>query len=288
MKIFQKKHVSLLIIFILIFEFQKAFAQTTTKTMLLNVANEVVEIKDLQELQKEDALKIASKTTTTKAIILTYHSVRNFDQNDSIFAENFITSIPVFEQEMKYLKDNNFNVISPEDLLNLIQSNATSSQKNVIITFDDGYLNNYIYAVPILEKNNFHATFFIYSNAISKFKIAMTWKNLKDLVANGNSIGGHTKSHPKLDRLKIVQKMEDEIAGNKKILEEKLNTKVNFFAYPYGLRSALAIQKVKEAGYLGAMTDIHGTLHTKKSTYELNRFNMNSDYAAFLEFVNLK
>ncbi len=280
--------ISLAIVFVLMLHFDVAFADTATEKTFLKISNELVETQNFQELKKMDSLKIASKSTTTKAIILTYHSVRDFEAKDSLFAKNFITGISTFDKEMKYLKDNGFTVISPADLVRLIESGATSTQKYIIITFDDGYLSNYINAAPILEKYNLHATFFIYSDAISKFSVSMTWDNLKDLLSKGNTIGGHTKSHPQLTKIKNEKILEYEILGNKKVLEENLGTKIDFFAYPYGLRNPLIIQKVKDAGYLGAMIDARGSLHTKKSLYEMNRINMNNDYDAFLKFVNLK
>ena len=87
-------------------------------------------------------------------VILNYHSVHP--------SHPLSTHPDAFYKQMQYLA-NNFNIISLSDLPNYMNKIKTSNSKSVIITFDDGYEDNYIYAYPILRKLNIKATIFTLS-----------------------------------------------------------------------------------------------------------------------------
>jgi len=79
----------------------------------------------------------------------------------------------------------------------------------------------------------------------------MSWDNLKDLVARGFDIESHTKTHPILTRVN-AKRLSDELAGSKKILEDKLGIKITTLAFPNYLQNKTVREAVKSAGYLGA------------------------------------
>ena len=220
-----------------------------------------------------------STLVENKISILAYHQVRNNTKWDSfLIRELLITPPEIFEKDMKYLSDNGYKSIGLDELIYAINNNKVLNSKSVVITFDDGYRDQYINALPILEKYDMKATFFIYTNAIDKFPIAMTWDQVIDLSNRGMTIGAHTRSHPNLKKIKDENKLVNEILGSKLLLQEKIGKPVNFFAYPYGLYSSSTVQEVINVGYLGAVADTGGKVHTKKDIYTLKRFNMGNEY----------
>lgn len=227
------------------------------------------------------------QTTVSKLTvpILTYHRIREYKDTDTINTKAFIVTPEDFEKQMKYLHNNNYNVITFTDLLNGF-SGVSLPKKAVILSFDDGYENQYVNALPILEKYHFVGTFFIFTNAISSYHDYMTWDEVRELHKQGMIIGAHTKSHPKLTKIKTEKGLEDEIVGGKQILEEKLGILIEYFAYPYGLNNDTVLGVVKNAGFLLAVGTKKGDDQELQDIYRLERNNINGNFSSFLKAVH--
>ena len=218
--------------------------------------------------------------------ILTYHRIRPYKASDTVHSKAFITTPTQFEDEMRFLRENNYTAITLTDLIKGFNG-AALPDKPVIITFDDGYNSQYVYAVPILTRYHFVATFFIYTNATSNYPDFMTWDQLADLHAQGMIIGAHTKSHPKLTKIKNKHTLTSEIVDSKKILEEKLGIRVDYFAYPYGLYNNTVIDIVKNAGFLAGVGLNRGSLQSKNDSYTLERDNLGGSFESFVDAVKI-
>jgi peptidoglycan/xylan/chitin deacetylase (PgdA/CDA1 family) len=122
-----------------------------------------------------------------------------------------------------------------------------SSAKKTTLTFDDGEMNNYEAAFPIIKELGFNAYFFIIVKRIGKNGY-MGWKELKSLGQAGMIIGSHGLSHEILTNLKDSQIIEELIAS-KSCLERNLGIPVNTFSVPRGFCNDKIIQMAYEAGY---------------------------------------
>ncbi len=187
--------------------------------------------------------------------ILTYHRFSNDCSSPLCVGSS------IFENQMRYLKENDFHVISPEQLLAFLEYREGLPKKSVLITMDDGYRSAYEIAYPILKKYGFTATFFIYTNFVGVSKMAITWDQLKELKANGFSIGSHTISHSDLTQREDgeteadwMARIDKELHGSKQILDKKLNQDTISLAYPYGKYDQRAIETARKAGYKMAMS----------------------------------
>lgn len=167
----------------------------------------------------------------------------------------------VFERQMKYLKDNGYHVIHPKQLLAFLHFREPLPKKSVMITIDDGYRSVFQYAYPILKKYGYAATLFIYTNYVGVSKQAITWKQLRELKANGFTIGSHTIKHSDLSKQDdgeseeaYLKRLRWEIEKSKQIIDRKLNQDTFFFAYPFGRASYSAMLATQKAGYRLAVT----------------------------------
>lgn len=179
--------------------------------------------------------------------VLMYHSIK-YEKGNAI-------CLPVerFEEHLKYLKDNNYYTISLTDLYDYLMKDTPIPEKSVVLTFDDGYENNYTDMFPVLKKYNFKATIFVITSNIDKDPNSMTSKQLLEMEKYGVDIESHTVNHENLKELPKDKQLET-LIQSKKDLEKILNKQINFFAYPYGGYNKTAIEAVKEAGYTMAFT----------------------------------
>jgi peptidoglycan/xylan/chitin deacetylase (PgdA/CDA1 family) len=188
------------------------------------------------------------KSTAYVVPILMYHSI---DNNDNV--TKLSVSPKSFARQMEFLSKNNYNVVPLEKVVSYIKKKEKPPQKTIAITLDDGFYNNYQYAYPVLKKYNMPATIFIIVNRVGNPGF-LNWEEIKEMADSGIvEIGSHTKVHFWLlgsdDRF-----LQDEVAGSKKILEEKLGRKINSFCYPMGAFDAKSEKAVEDAGYACAVS----------------------------------
>jgi peptidoglycan/xylan/chitin deacetylase (PgdA/CDA1 family) len=187
-----------------------------------------------------------------------------------------------FEEEMKLLHDWGYTTITTELLIKAITQGADLPPRPLIITFDDGHLNNYTTAFPIMKKYGFTGVLYIVSSYMGADQY-MNADQIKEMAAAGWEVGSHTISHLNLTSLE-PQRQRHEIVDSRKILEAKLGMTIRTFSYPFGMSDGGVIDYVHFAGYLAAMslgfTDDQGTsnLYTLqrreiKGTYDVKQFS---------------
>lgn len=192
--------------------------------------------------------------------ILCYH---RFDVGEK---SSMNTPPRIFDQQMKYLKENGYRVISAEDLLGFLTYQRQIPKKSVLITIDDGYKSVYQTAWPILNKYGFTATLFVYTSYVGISPKAITWDELRTLKANGFTIGSHSVYHSDLTNRKdqetkeaFQRRLKEEIFQSKKIIDRELGQDTFFFAFPYGKYNTRILQMTASAGYKMAVTVDRGS-----------------------------
>jgi peptidoglycan/xylan/chitin deacetylase (PgdA/CDA1 family) len=172
----------------------------------------------------------------------------------------------IFDQQMRYLKENGYRVISAEDLLGFLAYQRQIPKKSVLITIDDGYRSAYQSAWPILKKYGFTATLFVYTSYVGISPKAITWDQLRTLKAHGFTIGSHSMYHSELTNKKnqesdeaFHRRLENEIFQSKKIIDQKLDQNTFFFAFPYGSYNAQVLKMTASAGYKMAVSVDQGS-----------------------------
>ncbi|HZW83251.1 MAG TPA: polysaccharide deacetylase family protein [Candidatus Deferrimicrobium sp.] len=197
--------------------------------------------------------------------ILLYHHVADGPAN-------YLTLDPaIFEVQMKYLYESGFQTISLYQLYSTYYLNLALPQKPVIITFDDGLIDQYTTALPILRRYHFTATFFIQTEAVEKREgTHMTWKQIAHMKQLGMCIEAHSLTHADLRTLSAEEQTR-EIYGSKMAIERKLSFPVKFFAYPGGLFDNSSLIIVRRSGFLGAVTGEPGKVAVGEDPFTLKR-----------------
>jgi peptidoglycan/xylan/chitin deacetylase (PgdA/CDA1 family) len=163
-----------------------------------------------------------------------------------------------FEQQLKYLQSGGYRSVSFADLADCLEYGAPLPERPVIISFDDGWENQFQYGFPLLQKYGFSATFFVVTGYLDHPNF-MTVDQLKTMIAAGMVIGDHSRTHPALPSIGNPQRLKDEIAGSKAWLEAQLGIAIDTFAYPYGSYTQATVAAVKAARYRTARTVDSGT-----------------------------
>jgi peptidoglycan/xylan/chitin deacetylase (PgdA/CDA1 family) len=205
---------------------------------------------------------------TAQTIIFCYHRLVDKVRNSG-------TEIKTedFEKQMQALKDRGITVISMQDLLAWKRGEKSIPPRCAVITFDDGWKSQYEVAWPILKKFGYPLTLFIYTEGVRGGHFgggeAITWEQLADMRDNGVDIQAHSATHQDLRKgYDVIAKkkttgdeyekwLQNEVAGCKQMLEQKLAVKVNCFAVPFGNYNEHVKEMARNTGY-EAMFTVYG------------------------------
>jgi peptidoglycan/xylan/chitin deacetylase (PgdA/CDA1 family) len=149
------------------------------------------------------------------------------------------------------LNDFHYNVIALKEAIPYLEKKKKIPPKTIVLTFDDGFYNNYTYAYPLLRKYNMPATIFIVTGWLETPGY-LGWGEVKEMSDSGIiTIGSHTINHFELIKLNSDD-LEREIKESKSILENRLGKRVDLFCYPKGEFNKKVHDAVKDAGYICA------------------------------------
>ncbi len=204
--------------------------------------------------------------------ILVYHIVRPSYPSDNAAVRAIAITPETFNAEMSHLRKSGYHIVRFGNLETYFANSTPLPPKPIILSFDDGWSDQFTYAFPILEKYRYPATFFVFTNEIG-YRGALSWNNLRELVASGMTIGDHTRSHPFLTHITNVSTLWNEIDGSKLLLERQLNIRVNEFAYPFGQYNPTIISLVKKAGYKSARGDFYSGKQSINRLFTLSALN---------------
>ncbi len=171
-----------------------------------------------------------------------------------------------FAQQMEYLKNNNFHVISLAQLQSYLDAARPIPPRSVVITIDDGFRSAYEIAYPILKTYGYHATLFIYTDFVGGGR-ALTWQQINEMRTSGLvDVESHSKTHTTFSMRKgeneknpaYEARLTSEIDTPQKILERQTGGAIRVLAYPYGDTSQTALQLLHDRNYSLALTVTRG------------------------------
>ena len=220
-----------------------------------------------------------------RIVVLLYHRVSD-EMRDSL-----TVGIEQFDTQMEWLRRHH-RVASIADIVHGNVPRDTA-RPVVAVTFDDGYLDNYEHAVPILLRHRVPAAFFVSTGMIGTNKgfphdlkrlgnalPTMTWDQLRQMHALGFVVGSHTVSHLDCGSADLST-VRHELIESRDALRENLGLDEILFAYPFGGRANMnpaALQLVKESGYAGCLSAYGGSIRGPVDSYNVVRTGIGANH----------
>lgn len=216
--------------------------------------------------------------------ILVYHSVFPHHPGQTHDQRVLDVAPDVFAEQMQYLVKGGYHVISFEQLVDALDGRATLPPRPVVITFDDGWENQYRHAFPVLRKLGMPATFFVFTSVIGHDRRNMTWAELREMKAAGMTIGSHTRTHPMLpdDHRGLAY----EVDSSRVDIERHLGSAPRFFAYPFGAWDRQALKEARHAGYEAARLYGGGTWNDRSRMFALHAVPVTENMSRFERAVS--
>lgn len=241
-----------------------------------------IDENNLNDVEKLLQHEIAYKRQRDMPVLM-YHRVISSEKERGVYDTYVIKEN--FEEQMKYLKENNYESITFEDIKNgEYKKRFDKKKKYIIITFDDGYKDNYINAFPILKKYNMKIVLFMVTDLNynkwdvdvidrekeKKFEL-LSKEELKEMIDSGLiEIGGHTTTHINMQKCE-KEFLNLEIRRQKADLERLTGKKIISFSYPWGRVDEESKKILKENGYKFSSTVEIGSACFSDDFYEIRR-----------------
>jgi peptidoglycan/xylan/chitin deacetylase (PgdA/CDA1 family) len=206
--------------------------------------------------------------------ILAYHSIDDTGSPISV-------SPRAFREQMELLRDRGARAVSMKEWLEEFESGRGEPGPSFVLTFDDGYANNHEVVLPILREFGFRATLFLTTDHVGGHADWATnrdlselplldWDRLGEMAEAGFEIEPHTRRHPRLPEIGDAE-LEEEIAGSKQVIEERLGRECTTFCYPHGAIDDRVVEVVRRCGFRGAVTTEFGYNDRSADPFRLRR-----------------
>lgn len=253
------------------------------KTLRERVIEEFSIESIVENIEKIYQREIVKKKKYEMPVIM-YHRVIK-DESEKGVHGTYVT-VEQFEEQMKYLKKKGYETVTFKDLLNnRYKQRFDKDKKWIMLTFDDGYKDNYENAFPILKKYQFKGIIYVLDgieynkwdvdnpgNPEKRFTL-MNQEELLEMQNYGIEFGGHTSTHPRLADLSI-ENVKSEIINSKSNIEKIIGRELLSFAYPYGSLNEEVKRIPQEAGYKFAVATDSGSIVFSDDLFEIRRIGI--------------
>lgn len=206
--------------------------------------------------------------------ILYYHSISNLPVRSSVAPE-------AFAEQMEHLRAHGYHILSLTEAVRYLIECTPFPAKSVVLTFDDGFADNYEHAFPVLARLHLPATIFLAASYIGAERLPtltrtdfvpqpLTWQQVREMHAHGVEFGSHTLTHPMLSQV-TLQDVRHEVRESKRMIEDRLGAPVYFFCYPRGDFTRPVQQIVRAENYRAACTIKPGVNDWRSNLFTLRR-----------------
>lgn len=255
-------------------------------TLILIIFSTSLHISSGANSEKNEAIKLP---------IIMYHSILK----DKSKSGDYTVTPDILEKDLQYIRSKGYNTITMTDLINYVYNNEPLPEKPIIITFDDGYYNNFGYAIPILKKYNMRAVISIVGEYTDKYSELdeenlnygyMRWEDIEEAMEEGivefqnHSYSFHSESKGRKGSMK---KKNESLEEYKELLkkdleklqeefEENVNYEPNTYTYPFGAVTKESTQIIKEIGFkasLSCTSGVNNITQNPECLYLLKRNN---------------
>ncbi len=192
-----------------------------------------------------------------------------------------------FAVQMEKMLSWGYQTVDFHELSRYFAGKQTLPKKGFVVTFDDGFLDNFTNAMPVIKALSLKATVFLVSDFIGKtsswpesrekhVEPLLSMKHIEEMQKNGVSFQAHSKTHRHIDRLP-KDEVFDEVMACRADLLRNIGEEQVCFCYPYGNYDDSVLDVVKSAGYKMACSIRRGNRYTEKERFFLPRIPVHLD-----------
>lgn len=201
--------------------------------------------------------------------VLTYHRVVSLPAVGQL---DLIVDPKVFAAELATLQRDGYHTITQAQLFDALYKGATLPPKPILISVDDGYVDDIRTVLPDLQRFHMVATFFVITGRMTEPGF-MSAEQIRALDRAGMDVGDHTAHHLDL-RMLTPSELRSETAGSRQVLQGVLGHPVYFFAYPFGAFDDAVVSAVRTAGFTMAYTTAGGSTENTSAPLTMPRIHV--------------
>lgn len=238
--------------------------------------------------------KPGSDTGTVTLPIIMYHALIE----DPALQNKYFISPKIFENDLKYLNDKGYTAVTMTEVIDYVYEGVPLPEKPIVLTFDDGYYNNYLYAYPLLKKYNQKAVISIIGTESDRYSLLkednayyshLTWNQINEMIISGHvEIQNHTYDMHTYDKGRkgcmetssenfdvYKSKFIDDVGTLQQHITDYTGITPNTMTYPFGFYSEDSEAIVKELGFKASLTCYEATNQISKDPdclYKMGRY----------------
>ena len=183
-----------------------------------------------------------------------------------------------FERQLRWLLDQGYQSLSMSELVAVIKGQAEPERPGFVVTFDDGYLDNWTTAFPILKKLSVQAVMYLVTERIGKTDGFISWMDARAMAASGLvEFGSHTHTHRHFIRTERYDNLEQELMVSKQLVETELKRPCTHLAWPWGDYETGWWPLLEKTGFQTAMTTQAGANTVGTPPFALKRFKVSRE-----------
>lgn len=202
-------------------------------------------------------------------------------------------SLESFENHLRFLKENEYNVLTLKEAVRLLLGDENIPPKTVVLTVDDGYKSFITGGMPLLSKYGFKATVFINTIQVG-YPDFLSWEEIQFLVGEGIEIGNHSHSHDYFANYQgseLIESFNNDLEISQELFVSNLGFAPEVYSYPYGEYTNKIKAELNKFGIKAAVGQNSGVISTISDIYALPRFPMtgnSSNLEKFIQKVNMR
>lgn len=207
--------------------------------------------------------------------VLMYHRVDTRLSAHDPITVHLTVMAPLFEAELQLLNRAGYRPLTLDELVRALSHSGTVPAHRVVLTFDDGYEDNYTVAFPLLRRYGWTATFFVVTSTVGT-PGHLTADQIREMAASGMDVESHGEHHIDFSQLPLGV-ARGELVGSRRLIARWSGRPVRYFAYPAGRFTSGLVRLLAETGYRGAVTEVPGFVTPASLPFTLPRIRMDHD-----------
>ena len=197
--------------------------------------------------------------------VLTYHHIGEG-------SEWYYVSAADFERQMMFLREKGYTPVSIVELAEGLSGRRQLPAQPIAITFDDGYEDNFLSALPIMDRQKMRGTFFVVTGKMGQPGY-MNWQQAREMSERGMEIGSHTVNHFTLNEISLKE-LERELLSSRLMLENNVPASAPIFANPFGETAPAVVELLSRTGYSAACSSVVGINKSGENLYMIRRISV--------------